>query len=349
MLLIKALYDSIDEDYIKQDILESFLTNRNAPEKYRVKLKSIESDRVAYEQVISGEVNNLDSNIVNNYLLFKKLIEDSELEPVQLYEALNYIDIVFISLDKGKKSENPQMIFESLNSTGLSLTQADLIRNYLLMNHSYEKQEYLYNEYWLRIENKITNAKISDFVRDYLTMKTGRIPVKNNVYNEFKGYIKNDNVIDEEGVLEDLLIYSKYYSWFLLCKSPYALINDLLQQIQQLKSTVIYPILLFVFEDCFEYNTIDINELIDILKVFISYLYRRMACGYATNALNKVFAAFPNDLKKIIKGTYKEKVLEILTNKTGTAIFPRNEEFKSAFINKNFYATKLDMYTLYQL
>lgn len=349
MLFIKALYDLIDEEYTKQDILESFLTNRNAPEKYRVKLKSIESDRKAYENVINGVVDNSDSNIINNYILFKNLIEDSTIEPIKLYEALNYIDIVFISLEKEKKSENPQMIFESLNSTGLSLTQADLIRNYLLMNHSYEKQEFLYNEYWLKIENKITNAKISDFVRDYLTMKTGKIPVKNNVYNEFKEYIKTNNKIDEEAVLKDLLIYSKYYSWFLLCTSPYESVNDLLQQIQQLKSTVIYPTLLFIFEDCFENNKISISELVEVIEVFISYLYRRMVCGYATNALNKVFAAFPNDFRKISGDMYRESALGILAMKTGTAIFPRNEEFKSAFINKNFYATKLDMYTLYQL
>lgn len=349
MLLIKALYDSIDEEYIKQDILESFLTNRNAPEKYRIKLKSIESDRQAYEQIIGGQVNDSDSNIVNNYNLFKRLVGDSEFKPEQLYEALNYIDIVFISLDKGKKSENPQMIFESLNSTGLSLTQADLIRNYLLMNHDYEKQDFLYNRYWLKIENRITNAKISDFVRDYLTMKTGRIPVKSNVYNVFKDYLKNSDDIDEEGVLEDLLIYSRYYSWFLLCKSPDQFINDLLQQIQQLKSTVIYPTLLYIFEDGFEYKLFDISELENILKVFISYLYRRMICGYATNALNKVFAAFPNDLKRSTKDVYREKILEILSKKTGTAIFPRNDEFRTAFISKNLYSTKLDMYTLYQL
>ncbi|WP_312906731.1 DUF262 domain-containing protein [Tissierella praeacuta] len=349
MLLIKALYDSIEEEYIKQDILESFLTNRNAPEKYRIKLKSIESDRLAYEQIISGQAIDSDSNIVNNYKLFKELVDSSEFKPEQLYEALNYIDIVFISLEKGKKSENPQMIFESLNSTGLSLTQADLIRNYLLMNHNYEKQDFLYNEYWLKIENRLTNSKISDFVRDYLTMKTGKIPVKNNVYNVFKNYLRNDEGIDEEGVLKDLLIYSKYYSWFLLCKSSYPSINDLLQQIQQLKSTVIYPTLLYVFEDCFEYKLFDIEELENILKVFISYLYRRMICGYATNALNKVFAAFPNDLKKSAKEVYMEKVLEILSRKSGTAIFPRNEEFRTAFISKNLYSTKLDMYTLYQL
>lgn len=349
MLLIKALYDSIEDEYTKQDILESFLTNRNAPEKYRIKLKSIESDRQAYEQIISGEITDLDSNIVNNYNLFKKLIDDSKFEPMQIYQALNYIDIVYISLEKGKKSENPQMIFESLNSTGLSLTQADLIRNYLLMNHNYEKQNFLYNEFWLKIENKITNSKISNFARDYLTMKTGKIPIKNNVYNVFKDYLKNNDDINEEIVLKDLLKYSKYYSWFLLCKSPYFSINDLLQQIQQLKSTVIYPTLLYIFDDCFEYDLISIEVLEDILKIFISYLYRRMICGYAANALNKVFAAFPNDLKKSNKETYKEEILEILSKKSGTAIFPRNEEFKTAFISKNLYSTKLDMYTLYQL
>lgn len=349
MLFIKALYDAIDDEDVKQDILESFLTNRNAPEKFRIKLKSIESDRLAYETIINGDEGRNDSNIVKNYLLFKKLIAESDIEPIKLYEALNFIDIVYISLEKGKKSENPQIIFESLNSTGLSLTQADLIRNYLLMNHSYEKQEYLYNNYWLKIENRITNNRISDFVRDYLTMKTGKIPVKNNVYNEFKYYVKNNLKIAEEDVLIDLVIYSKYYSWFVFCNSSNEDINNLLQQIQQLKSTVIYPTLLSVFEDCFENKKIIEEELIEILRTFISYLYRRRVCGYATNALNKVFATFTNDLKKAKGEEYKDKVLDVLTNKTGTAIFPRNEEFKLAFVSKNFYACKLDLYTLYQL
>lgn len=349
MLFIKALYDAINDEFVKQDILESFLTNRNAPEKFRIKLKSIESDRLAYETVISGGGGNHDSNIVKNYMMFKEFIEESDIEPIKLYEALNYIDIVYISLEKGKKSENPQMIFESLNSTGLSLTQADLIRNYLLMNHSYEKQEYLYENYWLKIENKITNNRISDFVRDYLTIKTGKIPVKNNVYNEFKDYIKNNLKIEEEDVLIDLVIYSKYYSWFIFCNSNNEDINNLLQQIQQLKSTVIYPTLLSVFEDCFENKLISEENLIEVLKIFISYLYRRKVCGYATNALNKVFAAFTNDFKKAGEKEYKDKVLNVLTKKTGTAIFPRNEEFKSAFVNKNFYASNLDLYTLYQL
>ena len=352
MLLIKALHTLIVDESKKQDINESFLINRHVPEKYKIKLKSIESDRKSFEDILEEkEIENItDSNIINNYLAFIDLIKQSKIDCLKLYDALNYIDIVFISLEKGKKSENPQMIFESLNSTGLSLTQADLIRNYLLMNHTYEKQERLYNKYWLEIEKKITNSKISDYVRDYLTMKTGKISVKLDVYIEFKEYVIKNSKVDEEIVLDELLNYSKYYSWFLLGTSDHKYLNDLLVQIQQLKSTVIYPTLLFLFKKCFEDKKIEREELENILKIFISYLYRRMICGYATNALNKIFASFPSDLEKNRKTIYKEKVLEILANKTGTALFPRNDEFKEMFITKKFYGSKkLDMYTLYQL
>lgn len=127
--------------------------------------------------------------------MLKEFIEELDIEPIKLYEALNYIDIVYISLEKGKKSKNSQTIFGGLNSTGLSLIQTDLIGNYPLMSHSYEKQKYLYEGYWPNIENKVTNNRISDFVRDYLTMKTVKISVKSNVYNGFKDYIKNNSKI----------------------------------------------------------------------------------------------------------------------------------------------------------
>lgn len=348
-LIIKALYDAIEDSNLKEDILETYLINKRAPEKLRLKLKSIDSDRNAYERIIENEEIDQDSNITKNYDLFKQMIAESVIHPKDLYYALNFIDIVYISLEKGKKSENPQMIFESLNSTGLSLTQADLIRNFLLMNHSYEKQSRLYKDYWLKIEKMLTNARISDFVRDYLTMKTGKIPVKNNVYDVFKEYVRDHNGIDEEGVLEDLLIYAKYYSWFLLCESPHSSINNYLQQIQQLKSTVIYPTLLYIFEDCFEHHVFKVEELEGILKVFISYLYRRIICEYATNALSKAFAVFPKEMEKSSRELYIDKVLEVLSEKSGTTIFPRDDEFRASFISKNLYATKIDTYTLYQL
>ena len=125
MLLIKALHDSVRSEELREDILETYLINRRAPETLRMKLKPIESDMSAYEKIIENRNDVENSNILRNYNLFIRLIQESDFSPEELYNALNSVEIVYIALDKDKKSENPQLIFESLNSTGLSLTQAD--------------------------------------------------------------------------------------------------------------------------------------------------------------------------------------------------------------------------------
>lgn len=349
-LLLKALYDTIEDEELKEDILETYLINKRAPENLRVKLKPIESDETPYRKIIENNDTNSKSNISKNYILFKELIKESRYTAEQLYEAMNNIELVYIQLEKNKKSENPQMIFESLNSTGLSLTQGDLIRNFLLMNHSYEEQIRLYKKYWLKIEKFLTNSGISDFVRDYLTMKNGNIPNKDKVYAHFKLFASNkDTNMDEEGLLEDLLLYAEYYSWFILCNSPYEKINICLSQFQQLRSTTVYPTLLYIFEDCFEYKKFSLDELENILNFFISYLFRRIICGYSTNALNKIFASFVSAIEKTQGESEYEKVVKILMNKTSSGTFPRDEEFKAEFVKKDLYKTKIDKYTLYQI
>lgn len=351
MLLIKALHNKIEDETLKLDILETYLINIRAPESLRIKLKPIESDMYAYEKVIENASVSDSSNIVKNYNLFKDLIEESNFSAEELYNALNNVEIVYISLDKDKKSENPQLIFESLNSTGLTLTQADLIRNFLLMNHNYEEQRRLYKNYWLKIEAFLPNAVISDFVRDYLTMKSGSIPVKDKVYDTFKNFKRNNRQFDEEGILEELLIYAEYYSWLLNCNSKNDSINELLQQLQQIKSTVTYPFLLNILEDCFSFNKITIAELQKILRILLSYLYRRIICEYPTNALNKIFATLSTELekKKVANEEYYDEIVNILSSKVGSGTFPRDEEFKRSFTSKDLYKTKIDRYTLYQL
>jgi len=351
MLLIKALHDFIEDIDLKEDIFETYLINKRAPETLRIKLKPIESDMHAYENIIENITTVNNSNIIRNYNLFKQLIERSNYSPESLYNGLNSVEIVYIALDKDKKSENPQLIFESLNSTGLSLTQADLIRNFLLMNHEYEEQKRLYKNYWLKIEDFLPNAIISDFVRDYLTMKNGSIPTKDKVYMTFKDYVRDNKQYDEEGILDELVTYAEYYSWFINCNSPHPNLNDLLQQLQQIKSTVTYPALLYIFEDCFTYKKIDQNNIEKILQIILSYLYRRVICEYPTNALSKIFAHLPNDLEKLLltNQSYYDAIVEILATKSGSGTFPLNEEFKRAFISKDLYKTKVDRYTLTQL
>lgn len=349
-LLLKALYEAIENEELKADILETYLINKRAPENLRVKLKPIESDSLTYRNIIENKEDNSSNNISKNYRLFKRLIHGSSINPEILYNAMNNIELVYIQLEKEKKSENPQMIFESLNSTGLSLTQGDLIRNFLLMNHSYDEQNRLYKSYWVKIEKNLSNTVISDFVRDYLTMKNGSIPNKDKVYVQFKDFANRQDInMDEEGLLEDLLTYSRYYSWFLLCNSPFDNINNSLLQLQQLKSTTVYPALLYIFEDCFEYKKVTIEELEKIINLILSYLFRRIICGYPTHALNKIFAGFVNALDKIDNENTYNKVIEILMSKTSSGKFPRNDEFRNEFIKKDLYKTKIDRYTLFQI
>ncbi|MDP4146949.1 MAG: DUF262 domain-containing protein [Bacillota bacterium] len=349
-LLLKALYDAIQDEELKEDIYESYIINKRAPEALRIKLKPIESDMSAYQNILSNENINTNTNIYNNYMLFKSLVSESSVSPDQLYNALNNIELVYIQLEKDKKSENPQLIFESLNSTGLSLTQADLIRNFLLMNHTYDEQAKLYKEYWMKVEKLLSNNKISDFVRDYLTMKTSTISTKDKVYENFKEFATNPKSnFDEQGLLEDLLVFAKYYSYFLYFNSSNVKINYCLEQFQQLKSTTIYPVLLYIFDDCFAYKKISDDELIEILNVFISYIFRRQICGYPTNALNKIFANLISEIEESKETLYLDKVLSILSKKSSSGTFPRNKEFEIEFIQKDLYKSKIDKYALCQL
>lgn len=138
MILLKAIVDSIDDEDLKEDIFESYLINRRCPESLRIKLKPMKEDARNFQRLIDNQINDMEeTQIFNNYKLFMELLRESSLSPEQIYAGVQKLEIVYIELNEQK--ENPQLIFESLNSTGLDLTQADLIRNYLLMGKEYYK------------------------------------------------------------------------------------------------------------------------------------------------------------------------------------------------------------------
>ena len=150
MLLLKAIVDSSEDEELRADIIETYLTNRRCPEALRIKLKPMKSDAQNFQKLIDNQVDEMeDSPILINYKFFIDLIAESKLTPEDVYKGIQKLEIVYIELDQNK--ENPQLIFESLNSTGLDLTQADLIRNYLLMGQEYQIQENLYNRYWIKL------------------------------------------------------------------------------------------------------------------------------------------------------------------------------------------------------
>lgn len=350
-LLLKALHEKIISEDTKESIWEQYLINKKSPDNIRIRLKPIESDSVSYKQLIDNNDDSSNSNVCKNYKIFKELLENSHYSAEQIYSALYKIELVTIKLEKDKKSENPQLIFESLNSTGLSLTQADLIRNYLLMNSEYEKQTVLYKNFWLKIEIELTNKKISDFIRDFLTMKTGKIANKNKVYDDFKEYMRIQKELNEEAVLEELVTYSKYYNWFLNANSNNEKLNEKLKHFKYLKNTTVYPLLLSIFEDTYYYKKLDEDKLLKIIDLLISYIFRRTICGYKTSSINKVFASIP---KKILENQNEKdiyfKIEKNLMERRLETIFPRDEEFKLNFIKYNFEKNKeLLKYTLKEL
>lgn len=347
MLLLKAIMDSTDDEELIAEIYEEYLTNKRCPEQYRIKLKPMKLDANAYHHLLENKYDEFaSSQIIENYELFKSLIATSQLNVSQIFQGILKLEIVYIQLTAEK--ENPQLIFESLNSTGMDLTQADLIRNFLLMGESYEKQEELYQNYWLELENTLPDTLISDFIRDFLTYKNSIIPNKKSVYQDFKVYYQEKATQDIEDFFKELVTFGKYYGWFKYCNSPNSQINDRLSQIQQLKSTVVYPFLLFVFKKCYQDNNISEENLCDILDTIISYVVRRLICEIPTNALNKVFAGLSKDLPENYS-ILSDEISKLLMKKSGKAAFPRDNVVKDKLISRDFFNFQHCKYVLSQI
>lgn len=343
MLLMKALMDIMitnnESLQLAEGIKSSYLFNLHAAQDFKLKLIPVESDYQDFKFLMSDQLNRIDrenSRIFTNYNRLKKLITESSYSTKDIHNAMGHLDVVYISLDRG---ENPQVIFESLNSTGLSLTQADLIRNFILMGLDYEDQTRLYNTYWTRIEEILPYKIISEFVRDYLTVKTSHVPNKNKVYETFKRfYFKND--YSSEDMLIELVDYAKLYEYILNSDTEHEDINVELKNINNIRSTVTYPYILELFYDFYVNNTISKETVVEVLKVIVSYIYRRNICNIPTNALNKIFSTMAKETKKIRENknlSYLDAVTDFLMSRTGSGIFPRDKEFKNNFINNNMY------------
>ena len=195
-LLLQALIDlSLDSDPQTAKMIESFLTNQYSPEEYKIKLKPIKSDNIQYQALLNHHLDKIDKNghIYKNYEVAKKIFSswiNSGIKPREIFTALRNLQVVGISLKKGE--DDPQIIFESINSTGVALTNSDLIRNFLLMSD--HDQDRLFDEYWLPIENALRrnndNSQLDLFFRQYVIMKSHSTVVERKVYSTFVKYLK---------------------------------------------------------------------------------------------------------------------------------------------------------------
>jgi uncharacterized protein with ParB-like and HNH nuclease domain len=244
--------------------------NEEGEDKYKLVLTK--SDKTALFKILDNlDLTNEDSlRIKENYDFFKDEIAKADLNTI--YKGISKLIIIDVSLDREK--DNPQLIFESLNSTGLELTQADLIRNYILMGLEKTEQEELYNNYWFGMEKDFRQSAFTDefdfFVRSYLIMKENKIPKIKEIYQAFKLFSKKFSSIKE--LVIDLHQFSKYYVNFSLEKEPDKDIRSAFVDINELKVDVSYPFILSVYHD-YVNEKITKEQFIEILRLIESYVF----------------------------------------------------------------------------
>ena len=274
--------------------------------------------------------------LINNYRFFEANLKEADLKT--LYAGIEKLMIVDIALDRTE--DNPQLIFESLNSTGLRLSQADLIRNYVLMGLEPDFQNRLYEEYWFPMEQGFGDqyAKRFDrFMRDYLTLKTGQIPSLKSVYEKFKAYCPStENSEQLERIVKDISCYAEHYVNIALLEEKDPELLGCLADIQELRADVVYPFLLEVY-DYYVRGKIQKVEVLKILRLVESYVFRRAVCGMSANYLNHVFVSILSKMNKDNGNNYLEVLNTAFLALPPHRRYPSNLEFKTAFISKDVY------------
>jgi uncharacterized protein with ParB-like and HNH nuclease domain/predicted transport protein len=354
-LFLVALAQAVRESATSQEISheeisDSYLVNTHGKGELHYKLMLTQSDKEKLIEIIDHPErvtpSTLSSRLEENYLFFVERIRQSEVDLQKLYEGINKLIIVEILLGR---DDNPQLIFESLNSTGMDLSQADLIRNYVLMGLREEEQTKLYKDYWYPMERQFHYAEGSDqfdrFMRDYLTLKQGSIPNIDRVYASFKAYQRSQTGKPIRQIVEDLYRYAHSFLRVALLQEEDEDIWNVLNDIHTLKVDVAYPFLLEVYDD-YAHKLLSKQDLLVILRLVESYVLRRLICGIPTHGLNKVFVTLA---KEIEKEHYLESVQAAFLAKARSGRFPRDEEFRSAFVVKDVYNLRIRKYLLSKL
>ncbi|WP_120910195.1 DUF262 and DUF1524 domain-containing protein [Helicobacter pylori] len=335
--------DEFLEKFSRQKIRNRYLINSDEEGDKKFKLILSESDRDTLLSLIDkdrGKPSELSLKIMENFKLFEEWIRKNTDKLETIFKGLDKLMVVEISLERGK--DNPQLIFESMNSTGKDLTQTDLIRNYILMGLEPEKQKIFYKKYWRAMEEdfKQNETLFNRFVRHYLTIKTREIPNINKVYEAFKRY-QQERGIETEVLLQDLQKYCGFFCQIVFKKEADKDLNEALGFLVDLEMDVIYPLLLDLYSD-YSDGVLSKQDFIPIIALIESYICRRAVCGLGTNGLNKVFASFT---KKINKDQYLESIkAHFLSLETTKGKFPKDSEFKNLFITIDFYNLKEKKY-----
>lgn len=341
-LLLAALREVVGENEIVEGFSEAKITGyyllnplETGYRKYRLLLSDVDRDSLLY--ILGGPEPKVASVAINtNYELFREWVRDCpDLKILCL--GLQKLQIVDIALSRG--TDNPQLIFESMNSTGMALSQADLIRNYLLMGLPPSEQAELYNGFWRPMEldfgQEAYKTQFDSFIRHYLSWKTGDIPNINRIYDEFKmfaqgAHSKGSTVKD---ILEDLRRSSRHFCNMAIPLEKDRDLRNAFLDLKELKVNVAFPMLLEWYYD-YSIGVLEKSDLLAAVRLLESYVFRRAVCGIPTNSLNKTFLIFNRSLEK---SNYLESIKVSFALLGTYKRFPKDMEFQQALSSRNMF------------
>ncbi|WP_181228202.1 DUF262 domain-containing protein [Helicobacter pylori] len=348
MLLLKAIETKIPNEEIKKEI--DNLLNLSGQ---KLRLKPIKSDKEAFELVMQNRSHEIQgvSHIRNNYKFFTKELDNYISEGYrieEIYGAFLRLKIIAIGLDP--REDDPQVVFESINATGVQLKGLDLIRNYLMMEKNSENQNRLYETYWVPLENWLGEKDLNDFIKTYLRIyfedkvKEG----EHEVYYTLKAHHRKNFPNDIQGLMSDMREYGRIYQIFLDRDYHFLHRGDLQQlanlrlrikDLVKIKFGVANPFVLRCARD-FEEGKLDYENFCEILQILISYFVRRSVCGESTNALNKVLYPLYRQLKlyRQLENVSADALKRYLGKSVGQIVFPNDDRIKEAFVVRNAYS-----------
>jgi len=349
MLLLMALAERLEqqeegkrepvEGFSPRKIRNRYLVNADEDGDRYYKLVLSRADKAALQSVVdqSPPPDGSTSRILENISYFRDLLDDDELDLVDLCNGLKKLVIVDVSLSRGK--DDPQLVFETMNSTGKKLSQADLIRNFVLMDAPPREQSALYGHYWFPMEQRfaaVEESRFDEFVRHYLTYRTrDRTLRKGEIYDSFKEFAlgREDEGGTRRELVEDLSLHASYYAAFALGGEERPRLARAFRDLDQLRATVVHPFLLQVYAD-FAGGAISEDEVLQIVAMTTSYIVRRAVCLIPTNTLRGTFAQFG---ATISPSEYVESVAARFLTLAASQRFPRDDDFTAALRTADLY------------
>jgi len=323
-----------DGDLGKQLLEEYIFTGDSKAEKF--KLKPVKNDARAYRQLLGDEGQFLEeSNVTVNYRHFRQRLANAKYTADELWhKGISNLEVMLLSLEG---HDDPQRIFESINSTGLALKESDKIRNLILMGLPNEQQTRLYEDFWNPLERNV-DYKSDWFIRWYLTAKTARTPKESDVFEAFKDYLRTSKRPASE-VVQELHEFSVFAYQLNRASTPYSGANNRLSRANLILGDVTLPFMMLILRDA-KLGEIQEEDLQRVIEICEAFLLRRSISGVPSNALNKIFANLHAEIRKMRRGDepFAEILIyNLLRRQNTTGRFPTDEEFISSLRARNIY------------